>query len=105
MSDNNNQSVVGTSDMPAPQTINYNVEYRVTEIFIKDLCTVLKNSPYVEVKKLLDFIESYNRIFPVAVLNEFIRTLTNFPYKVILPLMKVIENQDKFKFYFETIKS
>lgn len=99
-----NKKVIGTSDMPAPQTMEYRVVYKVTDLFIRDLTTVLKNGPYVELKGVLNFIESNERKFTAAVLNEFIRMLGNFPYKSIMPLMKAIENKDKFSYYFEIVK-
>lgn len=98
------KTVIGTSDMPTPQTMEYSVVYKVTDVFIKDLTTVLRNGPYIDLKRVLDYIEANHRMFPAALLNEFIRTLANFPYKTIMPLMKVIENKEKFPYYFEIVK-
>lgn len=94
----------GTADMLEPQTMEYSMKYHLTDVFMNDLQTVLKNSPYIELKTLLDYISGKDRIFTIAQLNEFIRTLASFPYKTICPLMKVIEDKNKFPHYFEIVK-
>lgn len=93
--------------MPAPQTLDYGVYYRVTPVFINDLKIVMNNGnvAYVDVKKLFDEIKERNGVFPVAILNEFIRKIGAFPYKVVCPLMEAIEDKEKFEKYFEIIQT
>ena len=95
-----------SSEMPEPQTLDYNTYYRVTPLFINDLKIVMNsgNVAYVDAKKLFDKIKEYNGLFPSAVLNEFIRDIGRFPYKVVSNLMEVIENKENFPRYFEFIK-
>ena len=95
-----------SSEMPEPQTLDYNTYYRVTPLFINDLKIVMNsgNVAYVDAKKLFDKIKEYNGLFPFAVLNEFIRDIGRFPYKVVSNLMEVIENKENFPRYFEFIK-
>ena len=100
MSDKNK----GTSNMPSPNTINYSLQYKVTPLFKSDLRIVMRDTPYVDVNKLFEFIDAYNDIFTSAVLNEFLKTLASFPYNTIFPLMKAIENKGNFEKYFEPIK-
>ena len=94
-----------SNDMPEPQTLDYGAFYRITPLFINDLKIVMSNGnvAYVDAKKLFDKIKEHNGIFPNAVLNEFIREIGNFPYRVVYNLMQVIENKDNFQKYFEYI--
>ena len=106
MSDNKvNNQVIGTSDMPSPKTVTYETFYRVTQVFVNDLKTVLQDAAYADVKQFLDLIKSYNNILPIAVLNEFLNKLSTMPYKMVAPIMAVIENKDLFPKYFEDVTS
>lgn len=91
--------------MPEPQVLNYNAYYKVTQLFINDLKIVFNNGnvAYCDAKKMFDTIKEYNGIFPAAILNEFIRRLGNFPYKVVSMIMGVLENEENFGKYFELI--
>ena len=92
--------------MPEPQTLDYNAFYRVTPLFINDLKLVMNNGnvAYVDAKKVFDKIKEFDGVFPSAILNEFIRDLGNFPYKVVSNIMRVIEQKDNFLKYFEIVK-
>lgn len=105
MSDTSNKQnpVIGTSDMPPAQTLKYETYYKVNQVFLNDLRTVLQDSPYAEVKKFLDFLHNYNYILPAAMLNEFLNRLAYMPYKTVSPIMVVIENKDLFPKYFEDV--
>jgi len=93
-------------EMPEPQVMNYKAFYKVTPLFINDLKTVMNNGnvAYCDAKKLFDVINEHNSILPAAILNEFIRSLANFPYKVVSGLMSVIEKDENFKKYFELLE-
>lgn len=93
----------GTSDMPLPQTITYEISYQVTDLFKRDLETILADVAYVDAMKYVKMIESHNSVFTAAVLNEFIRSLTLLPYKVVSPLMKILDDKEKFAKYFKQI--
>lgn len=92
-----------SKDMPTPQVIDYYNFYKVTPLFKNDLKKILKDVAYVDAKKYIDEIESKD-IVPIAVLNEFIRKLSMLPYKVISPMMAVIENKENFVKYFEPME-
>ena len=95
-----------STEMPEPQTLDYNTYYRVTPLFINDLKIVMNNGnvAYVDAKRLFDKIKEYNGLFPSAILNEFIRDIGKFPYKVVSNIMEVIEKQENFHRYFELVK-
>lgn len=100
-----NSQVIGTSDMPQPKTVTYEIFYRVTQVFINDLKTVLQDAAYADVKQFLDFLKNYNNILSTAVLNEFLNKLSSMPYRMVSPIMAVIENKDLFPKYFEDVTS
>ena len=97
--------VIGTSDMPPAKTVNYETFFRVTQIFINDLKIVLQDAAYADVKQFLDYLKKYNFVLPVATLNEFLNKLSNMPYRMVSPIMTVIENKDLFPKYFEDVTS
>ena len=94
---------IGTSDMPLPQTIAYDNRYQVTDLFKKDLETILSDVAYVDAMKFFRVIDAHNSVFTAAILTEFLRSLTMLPYKVVSPLMKVLDDKDKFAKYFKQI--
>lgn len=102
MSDKENKHI-GTSDMPLPQTVAYDNKFLVTDTFKHDLELVLSDTAYVDAIKFFNMIESHNSVFTSAVLNEFIRSLTLLPYKTVLPLMKALDDKDKFVKYFKQL--
>lgn len=87
----------GTSEMPAPQNIDYNIRYRLTDVFKEDLYTLLKELPYVEARKYMDIVEESKGVMPIAILNGFLRSLANIPYKYIYRIMDVINSGDQSK--------
>ena len=99
----NKQEIHGTSDMPVPPVIDYSIMYKIQPIFRNDLMTVIGNMPYCEVKKIKDILDVNNDVLSTAQLNDFIAILSNLPYKVINPLMKVIEKTENFNKYFSPI--
>lgn len=102
MIDNSNKAV-GTSDMPVPQTVAYDNKFLVTDLFKRDLERVLGDLAYVDAMKFFNMIDNHNSVFTSAVLSEFLRSLTMLPYKIISPLMKVLDNEESFKKYFKQI--
>ena len=103
MSENTNKQT-GTSEMPLPQTITYELKYQVTDLFKRDLETILADVAYIDAIKFFKMIEGHNSVFTAAVLNEFVRSIAMLPYKVVSPLMKVFEDKEKFAKYFKQIE-
>ena len=99
------QPVIGTSDMPPVQVLQYETYYKVSQVFINDLKIVLQDAPYADVKPFFDFLKSYNGILPAAMLNEFLNKLAAMPFRMVSPIMEVIENKNLFPKYFEDITS
>lgn len=95
---------IGTSDMPAPQTMEYSAKYRVTQLFMNDLETVLSNVAYADAIKYIDAVKDNDYVLFAVDLNEYIHSLSCLPYKVVKPLMKAISNKDNFRKYFELIE-
>ena len=91
--------------MPEPQVINYGQHYKLSDLFINDLKKVLADVAYVDAQKIFDKIDNTkNRVMPIAQVNELIRDLSYLPYKVVAPLMTVINNKDNFLRYFVPIE-
>lgn len=93
----------GTSDMPPVQTLDYNKTYQVTNIFLNDLKITLKDVAYADAKKYFDYLEHYKYVLPIAILNEFLKMLSNLPMKYVAQLFGVIQNKDLFPKYFVDI--
>lgn len=93
----------GTSDMPLPLIMDYRKMYTVTPLFRKDLETVLADVAYADAAVFFNIIDQHDSVFPAAVLHDFIESLKKLPYKVICPMMKVLENKDNFHKYFKPI--
>lgn len=101
MADNKEkQQVIGTSDMPPVETLNYDITYQVSNIFLNDLKLTIKDIAYADAKRYFDFLAYYNYVLPIAVLNEFLKMLANLPFKYVAPLFQVIQNKDLFAKYF-----
>ena len=83
--------VVGTSDMPEPQIIDYSSTYSVTEQFKRDLILTINELPYIEARQILEYYEKYNWSIPTNILNESIRHISRLPYKYVCGIMKNIE--------------
>lgn len=98
-SEENTKKVVGTSDMPEPQVINYSALYETTEKFRNDLNITLFEMPYVDAEKVYEYFRKYNWVIPVNVLNEAIRHISRLPYKYVCGIMKNIEGD--FNNYFK----
>lgn len=97
--------IVKSSDMPAPQVMNYSQMYKLSDLFINDLKKVLSDVAYVDAQKFFNKIDNTeNRIMPISQVNEFIRELSYLPYKVVAPFMSVINNKDLFLKYFVPVE-
>ena len=94
-----------SNEMPEPQVLDYNSYYKVTPLFINDLKIVFNNGnvAYCDAKEMFDVITQHNGVLPAAILNEFIRKLGNFPFKVVAGIMGVIDKNENFSKYFELI--
>lgn len=101
--ENKKEQVIGTSDMPPVQVLQYETYYRVSQVFVNDLRIVMQDAPYADVKPFFDFIKNYNYILPAAMLNEFLNKLAAMPFRVVSPIMEVIENKNLFPKYFEDV--
>lgn len=86
MSDNK-----GTSEMPKPQVLDYNLLFKMTEKFIADLAGTIAELPYCEAKKFSDVVEKYVNVIPIGIVNELIRMISTIPYKYAAPIMHNIE--------------
>ena len=96
-----NTNIRGTSDMPAPQTMNYQAAYRISQLFINDFRRTFQEISYADYKNLEQYIS--REVIPAAVLNELIRTIATYPYKYVAGLMRALENKESFKKYFELL--
>ena len=96
-----NTQVRGTSDMPAPQIMNYHAVHKINQVFINDFRRTFQEISYVDYKKLEQYIS--RETIPAGVLNEFIRTIATYPYKYVVGLMRAIENKEVFSKYFELL--
>lgn len=105
MSNNKNtaEPVIGTSDMPQVETLNYETYYKVSPVFVNDLKIILQDVAYADAVQYFDFLKSYNYILPVAILQEFINMLGKLPFGTVSPIMEVINNQNLFPKYFEDV--
>ena len=102
MSEENNSvqpQVIGTSDMPEPQVLNYEIKYTVQPALIADLEEVLGSLAYVDAKRFIDKARM-TPIFTTAILTEFLSSLQQLPYKTIKPLMRVLETPNGLAKYF-----
>ena len=68
-----NTQVRGTSDMPAPQIMNYHAVYKINQVFINDFRRTFQEISYVDYKKREQYIS--RETMPAGVMNEFIRTM------------------------------
>ena len=86
--------------MPEPQTLNYNIYYVVTELFVNDFLTCTDEMAYVDVMKIMSIINRHQNVVSSGQLNELVRILGTFPYKYVNRLMANIGNNDMFAKYF-----
>lgn len=93
----------GTSEMPQSETLNYDVTFHATKVFLNDLKIILKDVAYADAQPYFDFLEHYNYTLPIAVLNEYLKQLSNLPYKYVNQLFQIIQNKDLFPKYFEEV--
>jgi hypothetical protein len=100
---NTEKELSNSNDMPEPQVVQYYQIYRITDMFVRDLKTILGDMAYADTKQFIDRIEECGRIMPIAKLDEFIKDLSGLPYKIVSKLMCVIEKKDNFLKYFEPI--
>lgn len=105
MNKNNDKSasVVGTSDMPQPEILNYETYYKVMPVFVHDLKIIMQDVAYADAKPFFDFLINYNYMLPAAILQEYINMLAKMPFNTVSPIMNVINNKNLFPKYFEHI--
>jgi len=92
-----------SSEMPAPQVINYDISYKLTPLFINDLKKVMADVPYVDAIKLFNMISECDGVMHIARFNEFLRELGSFPFKYVSGIMSVINNKEYFPKYFDVV--
>lgn len=90
--------------MPVPQIMNYKAKYHVSDIFLHDLEIVLGDLAYADAVQYLDVIKQNNRVIYSALLNEYLASLSNLPYRIISPLMRALSVKENFLKYFEPIE-
>lgn len=78
--------------MPRPTTVDYDVRFRLTKRFVKDIHTVCDGLPYADVKMLLDSVDGCDGKMYIAAANELIQRLSHLPYRNVKDLMRNIEN-------------
>ena len=78
--------------MPIPATVDYDVRFRLTDRFVKDIHTVCDGLPYADVKNLLDSVDNCGGRMYIAAVNELIQRLSRLPYRNVKDLMHNIEN-------------
>ena len=95
-----NKQIIGTEDMPQPEVLAYETTFQVTNVFVNDLKIILKDVAYADAKQYFDFLSHYNYVLPIAILNEFLKRLSDLPYKYVSKLFDIIQNKDLFPKYF-----
>jgi hypothetical protein len=98
-----NKKVNGTSDMQPVEVLDYNKTFQVTDLFLNDLKLTLKDVAYADAIRYFDYLANYKYILPIAILNEFLKMLSNLPMKYVAPLFAVIQNKELFPKYFVDI--
>ena len=78
--------------MPRPATVDYDIRFRLTDRFMKDIHTVCDGLPYADVKILLDSVDNCGGVMYIAAANELIQRLSRLPYRNVKDLMRNIEN-------------
>lgn len=79
--------------MPEPDTLNYNVKFSLSDAFLSDVEEALQDYAYVEVRDILNTVNSLKNEIPINMLNEVVRRLASFPYKSVKKLMYFIETE------------
>lgn len=79
--------------MPEPDILNYNVKFSLSDVFLSDVEEALQDYAYVEVRDILNTINSLKNEIPINMLNEVVRRLASFPYKSVKKLMYFIETE------------
>ena len=97
------KKINGTSDMPPVEVLDYNKTFKVSDLFLNDLKITLKDVAYADAIPYFNYLAKYNYILPVAILNEFLKMLSNLPIKYVAPLFAVIQNKELFSKYFVDI--
>lgn len=95
-----NKQITGTEDMPQPEVLAYETTFQVSNVFVNDLKIILKDVAYADAKQYFDFLSHYNYVLPIAILNEFLKRLSDLPYKYVSKLFDIIQNKDLFPKYF-----
>lgn len=95
-----NKKVNGTSDMQPVEVLDYNKTFQVTDLFLNDLKLTLKDVAYADAIRYFNYLANYKYILPIAILNEFLKMLSNLPMKYVAPLFAVIQNKELFPKYF-----
>lgn len=98
-----NKKVNGTSDMQPVEVLDYNKTFQVTDLFLNDLRLTLKDVAYADAIRYFNYLANYKYILPIAILNEFLKMLSNLPMKYVAPLFAVIQNKELFPKYFVDI--
>ena len=62
-----NTNVRGTSDMPTPQTMNYQASYKISQLFVNDFRRTFQEISYADYKNLERYIS--RDVIPSVLLN------------------------------------
>lgn len=91
---------IATSVEPAPQTVDYGTKVKLLPRFKQEVITALSEFAYVETHELIKVIETNDEL-PINIVNEVIRRISTFPYRGVVNVMRVIENEQNA--YFEVV--
>lgn len=85
---------------PAPSTVDYNANVKLSQKFKEDVIGALSEFAYVETHELIKVVEG-NDVLPVNIVNEVIRRISSFPYRAVAPIMRVVETDQSVYFSVE----
>jgi hypothetical protein len=95
-----NQTTDTREPMEEPRTVNYDQMYKISDPFINDLKSTVGGLAYSTANPFIRFVEAKKEGISIAELQELIDKLRSLPYRVVMPLMKSIENSDIVSKYF-----
>lgn len=85
---------------PAPSTVDYNANVKLSQKFKEDVISTLSEFAYVETHELIKVVEG-NDVLPVNIVNEVIRRISSFPYRAVAPIMRIVETEQSVYFSVE----
>lgn len=85
------------SQMPEPQTMDYNQVVRLTDDFVVEVHKALDTFAYNEVDSIFKAMDQLKNSMPINIANEIIARIASFPYNRVATFMHNFEeNQSKY---------